>query len=49
MKQLLVSLLQLQKERTISKRVKRFIEHKTNEVIILTDDEKIFLELHKII
>ena len=49
MKQLLVSLLQLQKERTISKRVKRVIENKINEVKILTDDEKIFLELHKII
>ena len=48
MKQLLLNLLQLQKEKSISRKTK-YLQNKRNEVSVITDENKIFLELYKII
>ena len=49
MKQLLLKLLQLQKDKSISRKTKKYLQDKINEINEITDENKIFMELSKII
>ena len=44
MKQLLISLLELQKEKSISRKTKKYLQDKIHAVNEITDESKIFLQ-----